>query len=184
MQPRRQVAALPVRQTNGVVEVLLVTSRETGRWIIPKGWTSKRLKDFEAAAREAMQEAGVDGRITTQAIGTYSYIKREIGHDAPVEVTVYLLAVTNQWTRWREKNERQRGWFSAAEAAGKVSEPELSRLIHAIARTPVGGALAGQGWVDAKATPEAPGKGNGQGGQDGDGQEDAVQAGPISKSAE
>jgi 8-oxo-dGTP pyrophosphatase MutT (NUDIX family) len=184
MQARRQVAALPVRQTNGVTEVLLVTSRDTGRWVIPKGWTSKRLTDFEAAAREAMQEAGVDGRITTEAIGKYSYIKREIGQDAPVEVTVYLLAVKNQWTRWREKNQRQRVWFPAAEAAGKVSEPELSDLISAVGRTSIGGPLAGQGWVDARAAPEAQGKGNGKGGQDGDAEKDAFQAGPVSEDAE
>jgi 8-oxo-dGTP pyrophosphatase MutT (NUDIX family) len=173
MPARRQVAALPVRQMkNGVVEVLLVTSRETGRWVIPKGWTSKRLKDFEAAAREAMQEAGVEGSITTQAIGQYSYFKREVGQDSPVEVTVYLLAVKRQWKRWPEKSERVRAWFSPADAAAKVDEPELSRLIYAMSETPIGGALARGDGLSATPAPEAPSEGDGQHGQDRDEQKD------------
>ena len=64
MDEAKQVAALPVRRgEDGSLEVLLVTSRETGRWVIPKGWPSKRLSDREAAAREARQEAGVTGTI-------------------------------------------------------------------------------------------------------------------------
>ncbi|MGB7917572.1 MAG: NUDIX domain-containing protein, partial [Rhodomicrobium sp.] len=64
MNARRQVAALPLRLAkNGAIEILLVTSRDTGRWIIPKGWTSKRIKDCKAAAREAREEAGVKGKI-------------------------------------------------------------------------------------------------------------------------
>jgi 8-oxo-dGTP pyrophosphatase MutT (NUDIX family) len=169
MHARRQVAALPVRQLkNGVVEVLLVTSRETGRWIIPKGWTSKRLKDFEAAAREAMQEAGVEGRITTEAIGHYRYVKREVGSDRPVEVTVYLLAVKKQRKRWPEKSERLRVWFPASEAAAKVDEPELSRLISSMSGTPVGAALARGDVLTTEPTPAAPGEEIGEGGQNGD----------------
>jgi 8-oxo-dGTP pyrophosphatase MutT (NUDIX family) len=137
MAVRRQVAALPLRQKNsGEIEVLLITSRGTGRWVIPKGWTSKRLKDHEAAIREAKQEAGVDGRITTGAIGSYRYVKREIGLDAPIDVAVYLLAVEKQWKRWPEKRERQRVWLPVDEAAGKVQEPDLSRLILAMLELP------------------------------------------------
>jgi 8-oxo-dGTP pyrophosphatase MutT (NUDIX family) len=163
MNARRQVAALPVRQLkNGVVEVLLVTSRETGRWVIPKGWTSKRLKDFEAAAREAMQEAGVEGKITTEAVGQYRYVKREVGQDCPIEVTVYLLAVKRQLKRWPEKTERLRVWFSAAEAAAKVDEPELSRLIYEMSGTPVGAALTRGKGVSAKAARDAADVGDAQ----------------------
>ena len=130
MNARRQVAALPLRLAkSGAIEILLVTSRDTGRWIIPKGWTSKRIKDCKAAAREAREEAGVKGKIFRKAIGTYRYIKRELGNGVFVEVRVFLLKVSKRCKRWPEKRERRRAWFDLKDAAGRVSDPELSILI-------------------------------------------------------
>jgi len=130
MNARRQVAALPLRLAkNGSIEILLVTSRDTGRWIIPKGWTSKRIKDCKAAAREAREEAGVKGKILREAIGTYRYIKRELGNSALIEVRVFLLKVSKRCKRWPEKRERRRAWFDIEDAASRVSDPGLSILI-------------------------------------------------------
>lgn len=130
MNARRQVAALPLRLAkNGAIEILLVTSRDTGRWIIPKGWTSKRIKDCKAAAREAREEAGVKGKILRDAIGTYRYIKRELGNGVLIEVRVFLLKVSKRCKRWPEKRERRRAWFHIEDAASRVSDPELSILI-------------------------------------------------------
>ena len=130
MNARRQVAALPLRLAkNGSIEILLVTSRDTGRWIIPKGWTSKRIKDCKAAAREAKEEAGVKGKILREAIGTYRYIKRELGNSALIEVRVFLLKVSKRCKRWPEKRERRRAWFDIEDAASRVSDPGLSILI-------------------------------------------------------
>ena len=130
MMARRQVAALPLRLAkNGAIEILLVTSRDTGRWIIPKGWTSKGLRDCEAAAREAKEEAGVKGKILREAIGTYRYIKRELGNGALIEVRVFLLKVSKRCKRWPEKRERLRAWFDIEDAASLVIDPELSILI-------------------------------------------------------
>jgi 8-oxo-dGTP pyrophosphatase MutT (NUDIX family) len=124
------VAALPLRLAkNGAIEILLVTSRDTGRWIIPKGWTSKRIKDCKAAAREAREEAGVKGKILREAIGTYRYIKRELGSGALIEVRVFLLKVSKRCKRWPEKRERRRAWFDIEDAASRVSDPGLSILI-------------------------------------------------------
>jgi 8-oxo-dGTP pyrophosphatase MutT (NUDIX family) len=132
MTAHRQVAALPLRRTKGgAVEILLVTSRTTGRWIIPKGWPSKRIKDSKAAAREARQEAGVKGKIKPKAIGTYRYVKPELG-EAPIDVAVYLLPVRKEAKRWREKHERRRAWFNVLEAANRITEPELASLISAL----------------------------------------------------
>ncbi|MGB9027580.1 MAG: NUDIX hydrolase [Rhodomicrobium sp.] len=129
MTAYRQVAALPMRRSkSGAVEILLVTSRDTGRWIIPKGWPSKRGKDHKAAAREARQEAGVAGKIMPTAFGSYRYVKPELG-DTSIDVTVFLLSVRKQSKRWPEKNERRRAWFHVLDAAGKITEPELSSLI-------------------------------------------------------
>ena len=130
MNARRQVAALPLRLAkNGAIEILLVTSRDTGRWIIPKGWTSKRIKDCKAAAREAREEAGVKGKILRDAIGTYRYIKRELGNGVLIEVRVFLLKVSKRCKRWPEKRERRRAWFDIEDAVSRVSDPELSILI-------------------------------------------------------
>ena len=128
MNARRQVAALPLRLAkNGAIEILLVTSRDTGRWIIPKGWTSKRIKDCKAAAREAREEAGVKGKILREAIGTYRYIKRELGNGALIEVRVFLLKVSKRCKRWPEKRERRRAWFDIEDAASRVQRP---RALH------------------------------------------------------
>jgi 8-oxo-dGTP pyrophosphatase MutT (NUDIX family) len=130
MNARRQVAALPLRLAkNGAIEILLVTSRDTGRWIIPKGWPSKRLKDSKAAAREAREEAGVKGKIFRKTIGSYRYIKRELDNGALIEVQVFLLKVSKRYKRWPEKRERRRAWFDINAAARMVSDPELSTLI-------------------------------------------------------
>ena len=151
MTAHRQVAALPLRRAkNGAVEILLVTSRNTGRWIIPKGWPSKRIKDYKAAAREARQEAGVRGKIKPKAIGSYRYIKPELGEGAPIDVAVYLLSVRKQWKRWPEKRERRRAWFHVLDAAGKITEPELSSLIAALQKLSKSAAKARRAWLRAR----------------------------------
>jgi 8-oxo-dGTP pyrophosphatase MutT (NUDIX family) len=133
MTAHRQVAALPLRRSKeGALEILLVTSRTTGRWIIPKGWPSKRIKDHKAAAREARQEGGVKGKIKPKAIGSYRYVKTELGEGAPVDVAVYLLSVRKESKRWPEKRERRRAWFDVLDAARRITEPELQLLIEAL----------------------------------------------------
>ena len=125
----QQYAALPWRDQDGI-EVLLVTSRETRRWVIPKGWPMKNKKPHAAAAREALEEAGVTGRVMKRPIGTYSYIKR-LKNGAPLQcsVDVFPLKVEQQRDRWPEQAQRTGRWFSAEEAAESVEEPELRALI-------------------------------------------------------
>src|SRR5260370_26933920 len=107
-----QVGALCVRRRdNGACQVLLITSRDTGRWIIPKGWKAKRLKDHEAAAREAEEEAGVSGKVTSKPIGKYIYEKIEEDGAQSLRVAVYLLHVRRERHRWQEQGQRRRAWF-------------------------------------------------------------------------
>ncbi len=129
MTSPKQVAALPVRRINGITEVLLVTSRDTGRWIIPKGWRLKGLKGHQSAAREARDEAGVKGKVKQKAIGRFSYIKREARADRIIDVTVFLLFVRKECKSWREAGQRRRAWFAPEAAAIHVQEPELSLLL-------------------------------------------------------
>jgi len=129
---RIQYGALPYRvDVDGSVEVLLVTSRGTKRWIIPKGWPIKGLKAAKAAAREAFEEAGVQGRVTRRALGRYLYEKRLEDRRAtvPCDVQVFPLAVRRQLKNWPEANQRTAQWFSAAKAAALVTDDGLSPLI-------------------------------------------------------
>ncbi|MDX2155467.1 MAG: NUDIX hydrolase [Hyphomicrobiaceae bacterium] len=125
-----QVAALPVKR--GVAdraEVLLITSRDTGRWVVPKGWPWPRFPDHEAAAKEAWEEAGVRGRVSPDVLGKYTYDKRRNGKSKPVTVSVYLLEVTEEASEWPEQDERRREWFSPRKASELVDEPELKELL-------------------------------------------------------
>ncbi|WP_271199061.1 NUDIX hydrolase [Methylopila turkensis] len=129
---RQQYGALPFREAAGGVEVLLVTTRETRRWIIPKGWPMKGRTPVYAARREAFEEAGLHGDALPE-VGQFEYVKRmAFGADRPCRVGVFPLRVTEELTDWPEKDERERRWFSVPEAAAAVVEPDLSALILAL----------------------------------------------------
>ena len=129
-QPIRQVAAIPFRlREEGGLEVLLVTSRTTRRFIVPKGWPMKGKSGRRAAAIEAQEEAGVLGKAPKQPAGTYSYWKRMADGFIRVDVSVFLLQVTEELADWREAANRQRAWLPPADAALLIDEPELSTLL-------------------------------------------------------
>lgn len=129
-RPLSQVAALPFRLAEGGgVEVLVMTSRETQRVIIPKGWPMKNRKDWKSAQIEARQEAGVVGDVGRKRLGQYLYWKRLDTHFALVKVSVYPLAVRRQLADWPERHERAQTWLSAEDAALLVDEPELGAII-------------------------------------------------------
>ena len=129
---RRQVAALPWRRSAEGVEILLVTSRETRRWVTPKGGRMPGLTDAQAAAQEALEEAGIEGRITDAPIGTFRYLK-VLKRRAPrwCVVAVHALEVGVEHPAWQEQAERERVWVSRDEAVRRVDEPDLKALIAA-----------------------------------------------------
>ena len=130
-----QYAALPFRPGPHGVELLLITSRETRRWVIPKGWPMKGKTPHEAARIEAHEEAGLDGQIAERPVGKYRYVKRlKSGKDRQVEVQVFPLRVSHEGDDWPEKEQRVRRWGPPAEAAALVVEPELKVLIMAFGR--------------------------------------------------
>lgn len=136
---RLQVAALCWRPVEGGgTEVLLVTSRDTGRWIIPKGWPMAGRSLAEAAAREAWEEAGIKGRPDPDAFGHYSYrkvIDRSLPEPVglPCLVAVHTIEVARQRRDFPEKGERICRWALPEEAASLVDEPDLGDLILAFA---------------------------------------------------
>ena len=124
---------MPVRRSaGGALEVLLVTSRETRRWVIPKGWPWPDIADHLAAAEEAREEAGVTGRAEPEPAGTFRYAKRRPEGTSNLHVTIFMLHVVEELDEWPEKSERQRAWFTPADAANAVDEPELKALILAL----------------------------------------------------
>jgi len=126
----RQVAAIPFRlNQHGDIEIMLVTSRTTKRFIVPKGWPMKGKSGRKAAMIEAQEEAGVLGKIVKQPAGTYSYWKRLSNRFVHVDVIVYLLEVTEELTDWQEAKRRQRAWLAPADAAVLIDEPDLSTLV-------------------------------------------------------
>jgi 8-oxo-dGTP pyrophosphatase MutT (NUDIX family) len=127
---RRQCAALPIRERDGEVHVLLITTRGRGHWVIPKGWAEKGVAAHDLAAREAFEEAGLLGRAIAEPIGAYSYRKRlPDGRRATCEVEVYALEVQSRAADWPERGQRRKRWMPPEEAAGLVSEPGLAELL-------------------------------------------------------
>jgi len=125
----QQYAALPFRCTERGMEVLLLTSRGTRRWVIPKGWPMRKLTPAAAAAREAYEEAGLEGTIQDEPVGRYRYAKTAMPGGLAIEVSVFLLRVDRQLDHWPEQSERETRWFSPEAAAALVAEPELAALL-------------------------------------------------------
>jgi 8-oxo-dGTP pyrophosphatase MutT (NUDIX family) len=133
--PSLQVGALCWRRTGrGALKILLITSRDTGRWVIPKGWPMRRRSEAEAAAREAFEEAGVRGEIAPRSFGLFAYAKGlGQGRTQLCVVRVYPLEVREMLRKYPETGQRRSKWFPADKAARKVSEPELAALMRAFA---------------------------------------------------
>ena len=128
-----QYGAVCWRMHRGKVEVLLITSRDTGRWIIPKGWPIAGLAPAEAAAREAWEEAGVQGEVAGDGLGGYGYDKVLSQKKLlPCQVQVFGLRVAKLKDKFPEQAERRRKWFAAEKAARKVAEPQLRDLLLAL----------------------------------------------------
>jgi 8-oxo-dGTP pyrophosphatase MutT (NUDIX family) len=132
-----QYGALCWRLHRGKVEVLLITSRDTGRWVIPKGWPMKGMTPSQAAAREAWEEAGVQGEAEAVQLGSFTYDKT-MAPKPPIAcaVEVFPLRVKEMKSRFPERKQRRRKWFAAEKAARKVAEVGLRALILSLAHTP------------------------------------------------
>lgn len=129
-KPLRQVAALPYRfSEKGTFEFLLITARSTRRFIVPKGWPSKQSRDWQMAATEARQEAGITGKVAKSPCGRYLYEKRIANIYTTIRVDVYSLRVKMEFNDWPEKTERSRRWLCAEDAILLIDEPGLIPII-------------------------------------------------------
>ncbi|MEO5613418.1 MAG: NUDIX hydrolase [Cypionkella sp.] len=125
-----QYGAICWRMHRGKVEVLLITSRDTGRWVIPKGWPMDNRSPAGAAQQEAWEEAGVRGEIAETAIGLFNYVKLLTPkRSCECAVAVFALRVSELVDNFPERKERRRKWFAAEKAARRVNEPQLRRVL-------------------------------------------------------
>jgi len=127
-----QYAALPFRiDADGKIRVLLLTSRETKRWVIPKGWPMRGKKPREVAAQEAFEEAGLVGTlIGKRPVGNFHYAKEMApGREILCRVKVFLLRVERQLDDWPERGQRETRWFGADDAAALVDEGGLAEIM-------------------------------------------------------
>ena len=148
-----QYAALCYRLIKGRATILLITSRDTGRWILPKGWPIAGLSPQSVAAREAFEEAGVCGVPAPMPIGSYRYVKQmAFDTDLACVVGVYPLLVDKLRQKYPECGQRRRRWFTPAKAAARVLEPELQNLLAAF--------VAPRGVINADAVTERVGPAN------------------------
>jgi 8-oxo-dGTP pyrophosphatase MutT (NUDIX family) len=127
-----QFAALPWRiNERGTRQVMLLTSRETRRWVIPKGWPMKKRKPAEVASQEAYEEAGLIGRIVgKRPVGNFHYAKRLAKGEVLCQVRVFLFRVEGQLDDWPEKRQRETRWFDAEDAVSLVEEGGLAEIIN------------------------------------------------------
>jgi 8-oxo-dGTP pyrophosphatase MutT (NUDIX family) len=134
-----QYGALPVAVDQDGIRVMLITSRETRRWIIPKGWPHKRLSPRAVAALEAYEEAGLQGRVAEQPTAVFSYVKRlKSGKSVTCQVETYLFHVEQELDDWPEKLERERRWMTPDEAARLVSDVGLVEVLKDLQRQGAG----------------------------------------------
>ena len=127
---RTQFAALCYRIRNDKPEFLMVTSRGTGRWLIPKGWPETGVSPEACALTEAWEEAGVQGRVTGPCLGLFSYHKEVEGRQSlPCVAMVYPVRVKSLVKDYPEADERKRKWMRPKKAASKVQEAELAHIL-------------------------------------------------------
>lgn len=121
----QQSGVIPYRIIEGKLEILLITTRKRQGWVIPKGGLCKGMSPHESAAKEAWEEAGVLGRVTTEKLGNYQYRKRGNIY----RVNLFLLPVEEVLEDWTEATARERKWLEVNQAAELVKENSLKRII-------------------------------------------------------
>jgi 8-oxo-dGTP pyrophosphatase MutT (NUDIX family) len=123
-----QSAVIPYVLDDNEIRIVLVTSRTRMRWIIPKGIIEPGLSPLESARQEALEEAGVKGKIFPQDIGTYSYKKWK----GTCTVKVFVMQVRKMLDMWEEEWLRTRELVSIEEAIKRIDEEELRKMIQTV----------------------------------------------------
>lgn len=138
MAELQQVGVLPWRiRKDGGTKIMLITSRRRGRWIVPKGWPMQGHTPLAAASREAFEEAGIIGDMSSAPVTSYRYMKfLDDGSQVACRVAVFGMKVRGTLSHWREKGQRQRRWFSLEAAADKLDDVELAMFVRTLFGAP------------------------------------------------
>lgn len=120
-----QSGVIPYRIMDGKMEVMLITSSGSKRWVIPKGLIEPNMTPEDSAAKEAWEEAGVLGQVFPDLMGTYEYYKS----GCTWQVDVFLLQVETVMENWPEAYKRKRQWVSIPKAIKRVDEPDLKLIL-------------------------------------------------------
>ncbi len=156
-RPVQQVATLPFVPIDDGFEVLLITSRGGGRWLLPKGWPPGGRDLVQTARREAEEEAGVVGRLHETPVGSYSYDKEmRQGYRVHRLVVVFPLLVEMHLLSWLEQHERQRRWGKLADVAAMVAHRNLAHLLSGLAADDGARLRAAMTAIDGAAVAESP----------------------------
>jgi 8-oxo-dGTP pyrophosphatase MutT (NUDIX family) len=122
-----QAAALCCRVNDeGALEILLISSSDTGRWVLPKGFVDRKETTFKAAQREALEKAGMVGKVRKKDVGHYAYVK---DGENRMTVAVHLLKFDRDTGNFRERLQRRRIWFTPSQASTLVDEPDLQEML-------------------------------------------------------
>ncbi len=122
-----QSAVVPFRRRRGELEILMITSRKKKRWVLPKGVVEPDLSPWASAAKEALEEAGIEGKVSRRSVGNYRYEK----WGGTCTVDVFPMAVGKIHESWLESF-RERRWLSLGEAVARVREGELRRILRSL----------------------------------------------------
>ena len=122
----QQSGAVPVLDG----KVVLVTTRNSGRWIVPKGFVEPDMTPHESAAKEALEEAGVVGSVGDEELGSYSYAK----WGGICIVQVYPLVVEKVLGEWEDMHVRKRTIVAPADAVDMIRNKELARIVFSFFR--------------------------------------------------
>jgi 8-oxo-dGTP pyrophosphatase MutT (NUDIX family) len=160
----RQVAVLPIcLDPEGRLRILVLTSRETGRFIVPKGWVKKGKPDCHVAAQEAKQEAGVVGRVMKKPVGRYEYWKRLSDRFERCRVKVFVLRADRQLDAWREKGQRRMAWFLLDDAIDLLDEPGVVAILRRLRKRNVTPQKLRSIWAGEDSSAEKNGRARGAG---------------------
>lgn len=123
-----QSAVIPYRLRDGEIEILLITTRKTKRWIIPKGIVEPNMTPHASAAQEALEEAGIIGEVFSEVVGSYTYQK----FGGTCRVKIFLLRVDMLQPCWLEDRDRDRQWFSLSQAIEQIQEVEIRQILQSL----------------------------------------------------
>ncbi len=125
----QQSAVIPFRRRDNNLEILVITSRRKRRWVVPKGVKEPDLSAQDSAAKEALEEAGIEGDVFPASIGSYEYEK----WGGTCHVEVYGMEVKKVYEDWLESF-RDRQWVPLEEAVARLGEEDLKAIVQSLPR--------------------------------------------------